>query len=117
MTEKTLITLPDLAVVLAANGHFASKAAARLALHAAFDLMTIALRDGDAVQIKGFGRFEAVDTPERPGRNPKTGEAFTVSARRRVKFKASKSLLPDGGGVGATGRSPVQNEGEPERGE
>lgn len=107
MTEKNLITLPDIAGVLAGNGHFASKAAARAALAAAFDLIGAALRFGLAVQIKGFGRFEARDTPERPGCNPKTGEPRTIAAHRRAKFKASKSLL-DGRGVGATGRSPVQ---------
>lgn len=107
MTEKNLITLPDLAGVLALHRHFTSKAAARSALADAFDLIGVALRCGAAVQIKGFGRFEARDTPERPGRNPKTGEPRTIAAHRRAKFKASKSLL-DGRGVGATGRSPVQ---------
>lgn len=97
MTEKNLITLPDIAGVLATNGHFASKAAARAALAAAFGLIGAALRFGEAVQIKGFGRFEARDTPERPGRNPKTGEPRTIAAHRRAKFKASKSLLDSRG--------------------
>lgn len=52
-----------------------------------------ALKAGNAVHLRGFGRFAVADTPERPGRNPKTGEPHTVAAKRRVKFKASKKLL------------------------
>jgi len=80
-------------------GHYRpiAEAAARAALTAAFDLIGAALRFGEAVQIKGFGRFEARDTPERPGRNPKTGEprtiaAIPISARRVVTFRPGQKL-------------------------
>lgn len=52
-----------------------------------------ALRHEQAVQLKGFGRFTVVRTAERAGRNPRTGEPAVVPARKRVKFKPSKTLL------------------------
>lgn len=93
MTEKTIITRQALASILARNGFFSNKIKAKAAIDALLDLIGIALRAGDIVQFKGFGRFEAVDTPERPGRNPRTGESVTVTARRRVRFKANKKVL------------------------
>lgn len=94
-TEKlsTNATLDTLAQVLVINGHASSKAKARDALKVAFNAIAFALRTGVAAQIKGFGRFEAVDTPARTGRNPKTGEAHAIPAGKRVKFKPSKQLL------------------------
>jgi nucleoid DNA-binding protein len=46
---------------------------------------------GDAVTLKGFGRFEMRDRAERDGRNPATGEAIRIPASRHLAFKASKS--------------------------
>ena len=40
----------------------------------------------------GMVTFEAVEKPERQGRNPQTGEAVTIPARKAVKFKAAKAL-------------------------
>lgn len=93
MTEKSLVTLKTIAGILSANGHASSKAKAHATLVEAFDLVGAALRAGDDVQIKGFGSFRVLDTIERPGRNPKTGETVTVPAGRRIKFKASKKVL------------------------
>jgi integration host factor subunit alpha len=45
-----------------------------------------------SVKLSGFGNFGLRDKPARPGRNPKTGEEFPISARRVVTFKASQKL-------------------------
>ena len=45
------------------------------------------------LQLRGFGTFNTKVTPERPGRNPATGEAITIPSRLAVRFKASKSLV------------------------
>ena len=50
------------------------------------------LRVGGEVSVMGFGTFSAPQRAERQGRNPKTGEAVTIAARRVVKFKAGKGL-------------------------
>ena len=44
------------------------------------------------VTIRGFGSFHTRNKVERIGRNPKTGESATISARRVPSFKASKLL-------------------------
>jgi integration host factor subunit alpha len=57
-----------------------------------FEEVIAALVAGDAVKLSGFGNFELRDKEQRPGRNPKTGEAIPISARRVVTFKAGQKL-------------------------
>jgi len=57
-----------------------------------FDSIKKSLTDGEDVKLSGFGNFTLNDKAERPGRNPKTGEVHTVSARRVVTFKAGTKL-------------------------
>ena len=47
---------------------------------------------GDHVKLSGFGNFTLRDKLQRPGRNPKTGEAIPVAARRVVTFKPGLKL-------------------------
>lgn len=51
-----------------------------------------ALERGDSVKLSGFGNFQLRDKPQRPGRNPKTGEEIPITARRVVTFHASQKL-------------------------
>ena len=51
-----------------------------------------ALERGEAVKLSGFGNFQLRDKPQRPGRNPKTGEEIPITARRVVTFHASQKL-------------------------
>lgn len=48
---------------------------------------------GERVNLKGFGSFTPIETVERPGRNPRTGELIMVPAGRRVRFKPSVNIL------------------------
>ena len=48
--------------------------------------------DNEEVKFSGFGNFELIDKKPRPGRNPKTGEEVTISARRVVTFRAGNKL-------------------------
>ena len=57
-----------------------------------FDEIREALERGESVKLSGFGNFQLRDKPQRPGRNPKTGEAIPISARRVVTFHASQKL-------------------------
>jgi integration host factor subunit alpha len=57
-----------------------------------FEEMRQALEQGEHVKLSGLGNFELRDKPERPGRNPKTGEDKTISARRVVTFKAGQKF-------------------------
>lgn len=57
-----------------------------------FDVLCEKLIDGQDVKLSGFGNFTLHDKVARPGRNPRTGETATISARRVVTFQASSKL-------------------------
>ena len=54
--------------------------------------ITDALKEGNKVQLIGFGTFEVKTVAEREGRNPKTGETITIAATKKPVFSASKVL-------------------------
>ena len=57
-----------------------------------FEEIRYALEVGQHVKLSGFGNFTLRDKPQRPGRNPKTGEEIPVAARRVVTFKPGLKL-------------------------
>ena len=57
-----------------------------------FEEIRQALERGESVKLSGFGNFQLRDKPQRPGRNPKTGEEIPITARRVVTFHASQKL-------------------------
>jgi integration host factor subunit alpha len=57
-----------------------------------FEEIRATLECGEAVKLSGFGSFHVLDKPQRPGRNPKTGEAVSISARRVSTFHPSTKL-------------------------
>ena len=57
-----------------------------------FEEVRLALEDGKGVKLSGFGNFQLREKPQRPGRNPKTGEEIPITARRVVTFHASQKL-------------------------
>ncbi|MCF0146258.1 MAG: HU family DNA-binding protein [Eubacterium sp.] len=69
-----------------------SKKDAEAALNAFTDVVGEALKNGDKIQLVGFGTFEVSERSARTGRNPQTGETITIEASRSPKFKAGKSL-------------------------
>ena len=58
-----------------------------------FDTISEALKNGEKVVISNFGTFRPKSRQPRNGRNPKTGVAVSIPARRSIRFKASKTLL------------------------
>jgi integration host factor subunit beta len=48
---------------------------------------------GERVELRGFGSFFPRERQARMGRNPRTGETVSVSAKRVLFFKASQDLL------------------------
>ncbi|HEX6007195.1 MAG TPA: integration host factor subunit alpha [Burkholderiales bacterium] len=57
-----------------------------------FEEVRHALESGNGVKLSGFGNFQLREKPQRPGRNPKTGEEIPITARRVVTFHASQKL-------------------------
>ena len=69
-----------------------SKKDADIAVNAVLDVIADTLKEGDKVQIIGFGSFEVKERPERLGKNPQTGEVITIPASKAPAFKAGKAL-------------------------
>ncbi|MBT7997304.1 MAG: integration host factor subunit alpha [Betaproteobacteria bacterium] len=57
-----------------------------------FEEIRRCLEKGEDVKLSGFGNFQLRDKTQRPGRNPKTGEAIPISARRVVTFHPSQKF-------------------------
>src|SRR5271155_4779444 len=85
MTKTELIE--GLANKLGLNKNEAEKA-----INIILDDIIAALRQGERVNISGFGTFSVSTRRPRTGRNPKTGESIEISASRSAKFKAGKQL-------------------------
>jgi len=69
-----------------------NKREAREIIERFFEHIRTALERGEQVKLSRFGNFDLREKPERPGRNPKTGEAIPISARRVVTFRPGHKL-------------------------
>ncbi|MCD8286246.1 MAG: HU family DNA-binding protein [Clostridia bacterium] len=69
-----------------------SNAVAGKVIDAAMEALTELLKDGDKLQLTGFGVFEARERPAHEAINPATQEKVTVAACKVPSFKASKAL-------------------------
>ncbi len=62
------------------------------ALAAFVEVVTDALKEGEKVQIVGFGTFDVKERPARTARNPRTGEEIKIDASKTASFKVGKAL-------------------------
>ena len=69
-----------------------TKKAAEAALDAFVKSVQGALKDGEKVQLVGFGTFEVRQRAARKGRNPQTKEEIKIPASKAPVFKAGKAL-------------------------
>ena len=51
-----------------------------------------AFRNGDRVELRGFGTFTAKERIARTGRDPRTGAAVEVAAKKAPAFKPGKEM-------------------------
>ncbi len=75
-----------------ANKTGLAKAEAEKYLNIILEDVIAALKQGDRVNISGFGTFSVSTRQARTGRNPKTGEAIQILSSRSAKFKPGKQL-------------------------
>ena len=68
------------------------RATAERAVNTLFDDIVAALKQGDKVNISGFGTFAVSIRKARTGRNPKTGDPVHITAKRTPFFKVGKEL-------------------------
>ena len=69
-----------------------SKKDAEKALKAFTDVVAEELKNGEKIQLVGFGTFEVTERAAREGRNPQSGEVMSIPASKAPKFKAGKAL-------------------------
>ena len=69
-----------------------TKKAAETALEAFVTSVQEALKNGEKVQLVGFGTFEVRQRAARKGRNPQTKEEIKIPASKAPVFKAGKAL-------------------------
>ncbi len=74
-----------------ANG-FLNRKESEMVVNIIFDSMATALREGDKVEIRGFGSFTVREREAREARNPKNGEVVTIPAKKTPFFKTGKEL-------------------------
>jgi integration host factor subunit beta len=73
------------------NPHLYQRDVERI-INTVFDKIVEALGNGDRVELRGFGAFSVKERQSREGRNPRTGAAVQVEAKRVPFFKTGKEL-------------------------
>ncbi len=79
-----------IASIAAATG--LTKTDSAKALDAFINSVAKSLKDGKEVRLVGFGAFGVTKRAATTGRNPRTGEAIKIPARKVAKFKPGKAL-------------------------
>lgn len=69
-----------------------SKAKAKQAIDLTLWAISEALVKGEDVSLIGFGTFKISELAARTGRNPQTGKAMQIKAKKVVRFKAGATL-------------------------
>ncbi len=82
-----------------------SRVKAALAVDTIFLAMKQALRDGQRIELRGFGVFQIRDRKRGVGRNPKTGVEVAIAPGKTVRFKPGKELRDMGPAAARSSRS------------
>ena len=61
-------------------------------LEAILSTINETMKKGEKVTLMGFGTFSVQESKARTGRNPQTGKAMQIKAKKRPKFKAGTEL-------------------------
>lgn len=91
MKYMTAINKKVLSEIVAAEHNLTKKEAAEI-VDLLFDTITETLKEGNKVEITGFGKFEVRERSGRTGINPQTKEKIEIAPVKTPAFKASKNL-------------------------
>ncbi|MFZ3206790.1 MAG: HU family DNA-binding protein, partial [Pseudomonas sp.] len=70
----------------------APKTTVRAALEQLSEIVSDALENGGEITLPGIGKLTISDRPARTGRNPQTGKAIEIAAKKVVKYVPAKAL-------------------------
>lgn len=85
------MTKADLIEMLAEKANI-TRVKAEKVVETVFDSIKEALKNGDRVEVRGFGCFEVRHYGGYQGRNPKTGEVIEIAKKQLPHFKVGKEL-------------------------
>lgn len=89
--EVNVMNKTDLINAVAEKSELSKKDATK-AVDTVFETIMDSLKDGDKVQLIGFGNFEVRERAARKGRNPQTGAEIEIPASKVPAFKPGKAL-------------------------
>jgi DNA-binding protein HU-beta len=91
MTGKTNVKIAELIEHVTTEAGV-EKLAAKKVIEAVLAGIVDAVKEGEEVNLPGFGKFKVKDSPARQGRNPGTGEAIEIAASRKLVFAPAKQV-------------------------
>ena len=86
------MTKSDLVTVVSDRMSHISKKDTETIVNSVFESMAEALKQGERIEIRGFGSFQVKTRDSREGRNPKTGQLVSIPTKRTPFFKVGKEL-------------------------
>jgi integration host factor subunit alpha len=86
-----ILTKAHIAQAISQKTHHAKTQSSQL-VDTLFEIIRETLESGEDVLISGFGKFTVRKKQERRGRNPKTGDALILAARKVVTFQHARAL-------------------------
>ena len=75
-----------------ANSSDLTKKDAEVIVQTVLDSIVESLKNGEKIELRGFGSFRVRNRSSRQGRNPKTGSTVKVPAKKVPYFKPGKEL-------------------------
>ena len=90
--EETVFAVDGKLVAAVAAEAGLTKVQAQKAVEATVNAIAGALKNGEKVQLVGFGTFSVVEKAAREGVNPATGAKIQIPAKKVAKFKAGAGL-------------------------
>ncbi len=91
-TAQPTVTMKQLAADLAEKYDLSKKLANEILSDALVTMIVKNLKKGNRIRIAGLGILQVKKRAARMGRNPATGEAISIPAKKKIAFRAAKEL-------------------------
>lgn len=90
-TTQPTVTLKQIAAVIAEKREMTKKEANQIA-DELIEHIVKNLKKGNRIRMAGLGILQVKKRAARMGRNPATGEAIKIPAKKKIAFRAAKEL-------------------------
>ena len=86
------VTLKQISAEIAAKYDMSKKLANEILSDTLVSLLVKNLKKGNRIRMAGLGILQVKKRAARMGRNPATGEAISIPAKKKIAFRAAKEL-------------------------